>query len=232
MSSKDLLNEIQNKLNQLTLSLEKSEKENAKILEKLEKSEKENAKILEKSEKDKAKLLSLTTIIFQMRSIIPLVNYKNNITMIDNIISQGEYNKLLSYGKFDLEFLRGRLHLLRRKNKVLIHIVDNFIDLEQENDNKWRIIHYFIWIKVHLSVVKYLVEKKVNLQAKTINGNSPFHMACEDGTYNMVDYLIDKTPPPYEENTFGAKPMAKLEANSNIDRDQKCILMKKLTIKL
>jgi ankyrin repeat protein len=125
---------------------------------------------------------------------IPLLqNDKKEITkeIFEKIIDNKQFDELLNYVKFDLNYNFKNLLKNCKNEKILKHVIDNAIDLECENDNKSRPIH-FICENSTPEIIKYIIDKDVNLECKNVWKARPIHYICEHSTPEMIKYIIDK----------------------------------------
>jgi ankyrin repeat protein len=88
--------------------------------------------------------------------------------------------------------------------KMIKYIIDKGVNLECEDVNKMRPIHYICLRRSKLitcrrptqspglDMTKYIIDKGVNLECETINGNRPIHLMCRYSTPEIIKYIIDK----------------------------------------
>lgn len=80
------------------------------------------------------------------------------------------------------------------------------IDVKNESDGK-TLLH-FAAFGGHLEIVKYLVEKNANLEAKDALNHTPLHAASVAGRLEVVKYLADKNIHLVEEkDNYGLTPL-------------------------
>ena len=78
------------------------------------------------------------------------------------------------------------------KNNFLIKkIIDKGIDLECEDNNKWRPIHYICRFSTP-EMIKYIIDKGVDLECEDNNKWRPIHYICHISTPEMIKYIISK----------------------------------------
>jgi ankyrin repeat protein len=127
---------------------------------------------------------------------IPLLNCsKKEITIeiFEKIVNNKQFYKLLNYTKFDLHDNFFFKDLLKncKDEKILKYVIDNVIELECENDKKWRPIHY-ICVYSTPEMIKYIIDKGVDLECEDIYKYRPIHCICRYSTLEMLKYIIDK----------------------------------------
>lgn len=59
----------------------------------------------------------------------------------------------------------------------------------------------------YLAVAKHLVEAKANLSAKNNAGQTPFHVACCAGHFDMVKFLFESGSDPHVADNEGVTPL-------------------------
>lgn len=99
--------------------------------------------------------------------------YEKEIIINSEFFKKNNSNPKLIKDTIDLLELRGELEKVYSDydNYKLIHFVCEFSTLE---------------------IVKYLVDKGVDLEFKNYNKETPLHIACEVSTPEIIKYLIDK----------------------------------------
>lgn len=112
---------------------------------------------------------------------------------INNILNKREYDKLLSYGKFDLRLFNDVFKNIN-SDKIMIHIIDNSIDLEIVRPcNGWKLIHYLIYTKMKLETLKYIINKNIDLKHESAGHNNPLCLSCQlSKDYEIIEFLIEK----------------------------------------
>jgi ankyrin repeat protein len=66
-------------------------------------------------------------------------------------------------------------------------IINNIINLEEEDKDKWRAIHYICRYLTE-EMIKYMIEKGVNLECETNNKWKTIHFICKYSTEEMIKY--------------------------------------------
>ena len=70
--------------------------------------------------------------------------------------------------------------------------VEKGANLELENCNKWRPIHFACRYSKNPDIIEYLIEKGVNLEIPNNDGWYPIHLASKCSTPEIIRLLIDK----------------------------------------
>lgn len=118
--------------------------------------------------------------------------FEDNITMITQLIESKNYTNLLNYTHFDLRDLFDMItnieYFMRTEELVLIHIINNALDLEQVIVHGWRIIHVICLYSTRL--LEFLIKKGVDINAKEENGMCPLHIVTRQGVFESIEILI------------------------------------------
>lgn len=119
-------------------------------------------------------------------------NYKNEIY---KIINNRQWNKLRNYTEYDVKSLR--LSLLDLFDfcdiDTLKYVIDNIIDLDETVDESGRrLIHYIHFRAVNTPIIKYIIDKGVDLNVLDVHGCRPIYYACANSTIEIVEYMVDK----------------------------------------
>lgn len=89
----------------------------------------------------------------------------DNIAEVSNIIKNKEFNKLLLYREFHLEYLFDNIvQLIQNNDKIFFHIIDNTVNLEVKDNEKWSLV-YFICMYGTLESIEYIISKGVTLSS-------------------------------------------------------------------
>ena len=158
----------------------------------------------------------------------------DNMLRFNNIIKNNEFHKLLNFEKFDLKLLFKDIIKIRdMKDKIILHIIDNFINLEEinKNDGNYKLIHYFVRNGVKFDIIKYLIDKNIDLSYQNIWGNTPLHYACSYARKNIIEYLIEKIDKVDIKNNDKKTPVQILGGNHLISNDEKKSLIMKFEAK-
>ena len=190
---------LKNKISNIRIknNLPREDIENVKLKDSNNKLEAENIKLKEEN----IKLRNLNEDIFVAcklfnTSIQNLLSRTNN-KQIKKIFKNKEYEKLLSYSKFDVKYLfkRIRKDLDEIGDKILYHIIDNCLDLNVNVDiieyTSTRLIHLFCRYASHESI-KYLIDKGIELECQEKDGYYPVHLICEESSFQMAKYILNK----------------------------------------
>lgn len=86
------------------------------------------------------------------------------------------------------------IHLVCEKGDIELvkYFIKRKINLECEDDNGWRPIHYICKNPTLISCLESLVEQGVDLNCETNEGKKPIHFLAKPSTLELVKYLIDK----------------------------------------
>lgn len=115
------------------------------------------------------------------------------IKEVDTFIIKKQYNKLLDITEFDLSKF-GNLDVFLKEctdDKIVIHVIDNSLDLEQFITNL-KLIH-FVCKFSNCNILKHLIQKNVDINAVTVNTVwRPVHFLAKYGTKEMLNCLLEK----------------------------------------
>ena len=237
-------NEIIAKLQLEIDSLKKSLSESNEFIVKLQleidspkKSLLEANETIAKLQSEKAEILD--NIMGTFRKYNSRYSHVNNISKFNKIIKNKKFHKLLNFERFDLKLLFKDIgQILNMDDKIIIHIIDNCINLEEiSNDSKYKLIHYFVVIKnMKLDIIKYLIDKNIDLLHQNIWGNTPLHLSCfnlqnSGAKKDVIEYLIEKTDKIDIKNNDGLTPVQLLTRNPNITNGERKILVMKFEAK-
>ena len=190
---------------------------------------------------DIAKLQSEKTEIFDiinaLRKYESLYAHADNILKINYIIKNKKFHKLLNFNKFDLKLLFkdiGQILILSTDDNIIMHIIDNCINLEEISENfNSKLIHHFASSNLKLDIIKYLIDKNIDLMHQNIYGNTPLHLVCVNfnGRKDIIEYLIEKTDKVDIENIHKMTPVQFLKNNQSISNDERKSLIMKFEAK-
>jgi ankyrin repeat protein len=125
-----------------------------------------------------------------------------------NYVKNKNFHKLLEYVEFDLSDYNFTHDLFKdcKDEKILKHVIDNTIDLECEDNEELRPIH-FICRDSTPEIIKYIIDKGVDLECETYFKCRPIHYICEYSTPEMIKYIIDKGVDLECETYFKCRPI-------------------------
>ena len=104
---------------------------------------------------------------------------KNDLIDLEKYVSQ--FNNITLNNEFNVKLL---------KNNDLVKILfDHQINID--NKNNLLLIHY-ICIYSTPEMIKYIIDKGVDLECTTTGGWKPIHYICRYSTPEMIQYIIDK----------------------------------------
>lgn len=130
---------------------------------------------------------------------------------IESSINNYEFDALFSYQKFDLKFFEidSVIKLLEdASDNVVKHFIDGVIDLEYifVPKNK-RLIHLICQYSESHSIIKYIIDKGVNLECADYEEWRPMHYICYFHKKETIDYIISKKVDTECETVDGDKPL-------------------------
>lgn len=133
----------------------------------------------------------------------PSMTHMYNLNIINRYIKSDDFNKLLNYTNYDLSKLNLERLFQNCKNiDILQYIIDNSIDLECEDCDKWKPIHYICYHSVH-EIIKYIIDKNVDLECQTKLGSRPINFLCQKQQLDSIKYLMNKNVSIYHQNNNG-----------------------------
>jgi ankyrin repeat protein len=118
---------------------------------------------------------------------------KNNLELkIEKIKEKRDLEEIMKYN-INTNFLEKIYKKKIIKNDLLmIIIINNFINLEEEYKKyKWRPIHFICRYSTE-KMIKYIIEKEINLKCETKCGWRPIYLICNYSTLEMIKYVIEK----------------------------------------
>lgn len=113
--------------------------------------------------------------------------------------------------------------------KMVKLLVESGADVDKGNSGKVTPLMFAI-NKGEVDVVKYLISKGANVNARTSFGNyTPLHYACSNNDLNIASILISENANPNVKDMDGKRPIDKLK--SEIDKQKfKALIKKKASI--
>jgi len=139
----------------------------------------------------------LTNQIDELIKTYPKLKKEQYAVSIGNVMKSKDYNKLLTYTNIDLKeiFEDDSSYKLFTDGSVAVlkHIIDNASNLEyiDEGNDDRRLIHH-ICESSNSEVIKYIIDKGVDLECQDENGRRPIHYICERPEPDMLKYIISK----------------------------------------
>lgn len=137
----------------------------------------------------------------KIKQYIPTSAYHLNKDEIIFAIKHNHFDELLLYDNYDLKDMTfheiGKIcifvTLLKncKDTEILKYVINNAIDLECENNNKWRPIHFICKFSIP-GMIKYIIDKNVCLECEDEFKWRPIHFICRYSTSEMIKYIIDK----------------------------------------
>lgn len=122
-------------------------------------------------------------------------NYSKNKSIILKMIKNGKYNIIYDYESFDPSIFDYLLksssdYSIFLDNTLIQYILDHSELLEKEN-NIMQPIHYLCRYSTP-EMIKYIIDKGVNLECEVDGGIRPIHYLCRFSTPEMIKYIIDQ----------------------------------------
>ncbi len=114
---------------------------------------------------------------------------------INTMIEKDDWPSLKKYVGFEfILFSDEQFKKLCREcdDNVMKHIIDHMVDIECENDEKMRPIHYICNGVSKNDMVKYIIDKGVNLEHEDDIKWRAIHFICHRHSSELIKYIIDK----------------------------------------
>jgi hypothetical protein len=144
------------------------------------------------------------------------------------IIDNKQFDELLNYTKFDLNYNYNFEELLKKckDENILKHVIDNANDLECENHWGNRPIHFICRFSTP-EMIKYIIDKGVDLECEDNYKWRAIHYICLCSTSEMIKYIIDK-----DVNIFDNLILEKnVKENKKLSDDEKDKIIEYITFK-
>ena len=114
---------------------------------------------------------------------------------VKEIVWKHQYDNLLKFTNFSLCKLiydLTLLNIIRNANKIVIkYVIDNVIDINVSLSG-YNLVHFLVDLK-HVELFNYIVDKyNIDLNAKSVTGHTPIFFACNYGTLEMIDFLLNR----------------------------------------
>jgi hypothetical protein len=143
-------------------------------------------------------------------------------------VKNSDFDFILSEEKFEfpenmfndtnVEFLK-KLLSLPELFHIYKHIIDNIPhkNLENMSSRNQRIIHYVCQYGT-LDHIRYIVEKKVNLEVTTMKGSKPIHfLCCHNNSLPILKYFVSQGVSINDSNNDIWKPIHFITSNGDFD---------------
>lgn len=104
----------------------------------------------------------------------------------------------------------------RRTIQYVQYFTKHGVSLNFMSPNRYTVLHGACDIGNDFEVIKYFVDYGMNVNAKTIIGNTPFHFACKKQALCIINYLLKHGANPIEKNNNGQTPFDLLSARNGI----------------
>lgn len=149
---------------------------------------------LENIQRKQAKLIIKLQSLPEKKSPLLFANHINEV--IDILISE-EYDKIILYNNFDIKLIFSALpNLMKKENtNILKYIIDNCLDINTENNSRYRICKRLIHIACRESneeIIMYLINKNVKLNVTDYDDSYPLQIIFKYSTFSMVKYFMEK----------------------------------------
>jgi len=123
-----------------------------------------------------------------------LKRHSDYITKLDRKILNGSLASLFNYECFQMKLISEEtlIKLLKNgNNRTLKYFIDNCIDLEYKrcSFNNRQLIHYVCIFSTE-EIVKYLINKNVDLTYPTGTGRLPLHLIAIHNTPELFEYVM------------------------------------------
>jgi hypothetical protein len=154
-------------------------------------------------------------------------DYRLHIKEVKKIISKGKYDQLINYTSFDIaqnpDNIKSVLNNCNDHN-ILIHVVNNLIDVNAEIEPNVRLLDYFIAKSKKFNyLIPYLIKggahlnnavEYMNDDSKKYNITS-FHLACKYCSFEVIDLMIKNGAKVFSRNYYGDLPIHYAVCNSD-----------------
>ena len=144
---------------------------------------------------------------------IKTYDHVNYVEKIENIIKTPSlFPELLFYGNFMINKFSSMVFIKNlsdnKQEEVIRHLIDNALNIEAVNciRTKKKLIHYICQYSTP-KMIKYIIDKGVNLECKDIEQMRPIHYICQYSTPEMIKYIIDKGVNLECKTGYGSKPI-------------------------
>ena len=126
-------------------------------------------------------------------------NSKIHVEYIDEVnelLECEKYEKLLQYSHFDLALIAKKIlvqFLQTATLDIFKYFIDSITNMEEICDTKLgqKLIHV-VSKNCDEEKIKYLIDKKIDLEAYTLKNWKPIHYVIKFSTPEIIKYLIDK----------------------------------------
>jgi hypothetical protein len=165
-------------------------------------------------------------------SVIKTIDSKKEFTrdIFKKIIDNKQFDELLNYTKFDLNYNNyGIIYLLDncKDENILKHVIDNANNLEFEINGNCKPIHLICQYSTP-EMIKYIIDKGVDLECEDFNKMRPIHYICRYSTYDAIIYIINRCV-----NIFDNLILEKIvKENKKLSDDEKDKICEYITFKL
>lgn len=170
--------------------------------------------------------------LFDDFNLIPieLLHSTEHETEVDVIIEDSDFYKLLNYKSFRLEKMNEHF-FIESDYEIFTHVIDNCLDINVECKNlPFKYLIFFVLARCDpdLDLIKYLIDKKINLEVEYSNKSTPINFACQKSSFDVIDLILDQDVKLGFKNSNGMTQSDYLKQNSNLCADEKQTLMEKI----
>ena len=95
--------------------------------------------------------------------------------------------------------------LKENDEKLIKKIIDENI-LIKNYDNR-KLIHYICRYSKNNKIIKYIIDKNLNLEEEPMYKSKPIHLICINQDEEMIKYIIDKNVSLNDNNNFNKNPL-------------------------
>lgn len=159
------------------------------------------------------------------------LSYEANEENVRMIKRNENYHQLLRFHSFKLDEKIVYIYENCSDVKVLMHLIDNMIDLEEEYDSV-RLIHYLCKKNKPLEVIQHCIERGIDMECKGWFDRTPFLNACKFSSFRVIEYLIDQGVKLDLKSECGYGSFRYLSDNDKVSIEEKKILSRKIFSKL
>jgi ankyrin repeat protein len=138
--------------------------------------------------------------------------YEINEIIFNYYINKNDLIELKKYMSLYNNIVLSFFDETRLKNNGLAKIlIDHQININ--NKNNYLLIHYICRFSTP-EMIKYIIDKGVDLECTTAGGWKPIHLICRYSTPEMIKYIIDKGVDLESTNNKKMKPIDYLRRHS------------------
>ena len=176
----------------------------------------------------KNKIKQLKKNLFNNFSLIPheLLSHGEHIDEVNDIIENEDFDELLNYESFQLEIMDENFVMCNYN--IFMHIIDNCLDINVWIDGGYEYLIFLVLYRCNLGKIKYLVDKKINLEVKNSKGNTPIYYVCKTSSFDVIDLILDQDVKLGFKNNKNMTQSDYINKNCDLDDEEKQALIKKI----